>query len=107
MTTRPGARVTTIAFGHSAVRQALDDGRVQLPPGLPATASLISENVLRRELGLLEPPAEVDRGMKRAEIERLAGLSPNLVSCLVLFDVLDFLAYRYPSGAAHGSLSSS
>ena len=89
LATRPGARITTIAFGHSAVRQALDDGRVQLPLGLPATAALISENVLRRELGLLEPPAEVDRSMKRAEIERLAGLSPNLVSCLVLFDVLE------------------
>jgi tetratricopeptide (TPR) repeat protein len=98
LATRPGARITTIAFGHSAVRQALDDGRVQLPPGLPATSALISENVLRRELGLLEPPPEVDRSMKRAEVERLAGLSPNLVSCLVLFDVLepvdDGFAYR-------------
>jgi tetratricopeptide (TPR) repeat protein len=98
LATRPGARITTIAFGHSAVRQALDDGRVQLPFGLPATAALISENVLRRELGLLEPPPEVDRSMKRGEIERLAGLSPNLVSCLVLFDVLepvdDGFAYR-------------
>jgi len=98
LATRPTARVTTIAFGHSAVTQALDDGRVQLPPGLPATAPLISENVLRRQLGLLEPPPEVDRSMRRAEIERLAGLSPNLVSCLVLFDVLepvdDGFAYR-------------
>jgi len=98
LATRPAARVTTIAFGHSAVTQALDDGRVQLPPGLPATAPLISENVLRRQLGLLEPPPEVDRSMRRAEIERLAGLSPNLVSCLVLFDVLepvdDGFAYR-------------
>jgi tetratricopeptide (TPR) repeat protein len=95
---RPGARVTTIVFGHSACAQALDDGRVQLPPGLPATATLISENVLRRQLGLLEPPAAVDRSMGRAEIERLAGLSPNLLSCLVLFDVLepvdDSFAYR-------------
>ena len=98
LATRPAARVTTIAFGHSAVTQALDDGRVQLPPGLPATAPLISENVLRRQLGLLEPPPAVDRSMRRAEIERLAGLSPNLVSCLVLFDVLepvdDGFAYR-------------
>lgn len=95
---RPGARVTTIAFGHSAVGQALDDGRVKLAPGLPATAALISENVLRRALGLLEPPADVDRSMGRAEIERLAGLTPNLLSCLVLFDVLepvdDRFAYR-------------
>ena len=27
--------------------------------------------------------------MGRDEIERLAGLTPNLLSCLVLFDVLE------------------
>ena len=89
LATRPGRTVSLIAFGHSAVDRALDDGRVALPPGLPAGAALISENVLRRSLGLLPPPEEVDRSMGRGEIERLAGLSPNLVSCLVLFDVLE------------------
>ena len=90
--------VSLIAFGHSAGDRALDDGRVALPTGLPAAAPLVSENVLRRALGLLEPPAEVDRSMGRGEIERLSGLSANLVSCLVLFDVLepvdDGFAYR-------------
>jgi len=95
ISTRPGNRVTTVAFGHSAAAHALDDGRVQLPPGLPATASLISENVLRRELGLLEPPPDVDRSQGRAEIERLAGLTPNLLSCLVLFDVLEPVDERF------------
>ena len=98
LASRPGARTTTIAFGHSAVSHALDDGRVQLPPGLPTTAALISENVLRRQLGLLEAPGEVDRSMRKADIERLAGLSPNVIACLVLFDVLepvdDGFAYR-------------
>ena len=92
---RPGARVTMIAFGHSAAGQALDDGRVQLPAGLPATAALISENVLRRELGLLEPPTEVERSLGRAEVERLAGLTPNLLSCLMLFDVLEPVDERF------------
>ena len=95
LATRPGRTVTLIAFGHSAGNRALDDGRVQLPPGLPATAPLVSENVLRRALGLLEPPAEVDRSMGRDEIERLSGLSPNLVSCLVLFDVLEPVDERF------------
>ena len=95
LATRPGRNVTLIAFGHSAGDRALDDGRVQLPPGLPATAPLVSENVLRRALGLLEPPAEVDRSMGRDEIERLAGLTPNLVSCLVLFDVLEPVDERF------------
>lgn len=92
---RPGARVTTIAFGHSAASYALDDGRVRLPPGLPATAALISENVLRRQLGLLGPPPSVDRSLGRAEIERLAGLTPNLLACLVLFDVLEPVDERF------------
>jgi len=95
LATRPGRTVTLIAFGHSAVDRALDDGRVALPPGMPAAAALISENVLRRALGLLPPPEEVDRSMGRGEIERLAGLSPNLVSCLVLFDVLEPVDERF------------
>jgi tetratricopeptide (TPR) repeat protein len=92
---RVGARVTTVAFGHSAAGHALDDGRVKLPAGLPATAALIGENVLRRELGLLEPPADVDRSLGRAEIERLSGLTPNLVACLVLFDVVEPVDERF------------
>jgi tetratricopeptide (TPR) repeat protein len=92
---RPSNRVTTIAFGHSAAGLAHNDGRVQLAAGLPATAALISENVLRRELGLLEPPTKVDRSLGRAEIERLAGLTPNLLSCLVLFDVLEPVDERF------------
>jgi tetratricopeptide (TPR) repeat protein len=95
LATRPGNRVTTIAVGHSASARALDDGRVQLPAGLPATASLISENVLRRQLGLLEPPPAVERSLGRAEVERLAGLGPNLVSCLMLFDVLEPVDERF------------
>ena len=50
---------------------------------------LISENVLRRQLGLMGPLPLVDRSLGRAEIERLTQLSPNLISCLVLFDVLE------------------
>jgi tetratricopeptide (TPR) repeat protein len=92
---RPSARVTIIAFGHSAASRALDDGRVRLPSGLPATAALISENVLRRTLGLSEPPSSVERSMGQAEIERLAGLTPNLVACLVLFDVLEPVDERF------------
>jgi tetratricopeptide (TPR) repeat protein len=95
LATRPGPRVTMVAFGHSAAAQALDDGRVKLPPGVPAKATLIGENVLRRLLGLLEPPPVVERNLERAEIERLAGLSPNVVSCLVLFDVLEPVDERF------------
>ena len=92
---RPGPRITMVAFGRSATARALDDGPVALPAGLPATAPLVSENVLRRQLGLLEAPQEVDRSMGRGEIERLSGLTPNLLSCLVLFDVLEPVDDRF------------
>lgn len=86
---RPAASVTTIVFGHSAVSQVSNDGRLRLPPSLPAEAPLISENVLRWQLGLREPPPAVERHMGWADIERLAGLSRDLAACLVLFDVLE------------------
>ena len=77
---RDAARPHASARSPSAIRRssrALDDGRVALPAGLPAAAALISENVLRRALGLLRAAEEVDRSMGRGEIERLAGLSPT------------------------------
>lgn len=95
LATRPTASVTTIVFGHSAVSQVLNDGRLRLPPGLPAKAPLISENVLRWQLGLLAPPASIERGMGWADIERLTGLSRDLAACLVLFDVLEPVDDRF------------
>ena len=92
---KPGARVTLIAVGHSATSIALADGRVRLPSGLPSTAMLVSEKELRRRLGLLGPPPGVDRSMGSPEIERLAGLTPTLVSCLALFDVLEPVEGRF------------
>jgi len=92
---KPSARVTVIAVGHSATSIALVDGRVRLPAGLPQAAMLVSEKELRRRLGLLGPPPDVDRSVGSAEIERLAGLTPTLVSCLALFDVLEPVEGRF------------
>lgn len=92
---KPTARVTIIAVGHSAASNALPDGRVRLPAGLPDSAAMISEHDLRRRLGLLRPPETVDRSLGTADLERLAGLTPRLLSCLALFDVLDPVDGRY------------
>src|SRR5689334_22671057 len=81
LATRPTGRVTTIAFGHSAVAGVLSDGRLRLPTGLPASAAMISEHELRRRLGILAPPSTVERGMSDADIERLAGLTPRQRAC--------------------------
>ena len=70
-------------------------GLVALTAGLPASADLISEKALRRRLGLLTPPEDVDRSLGLQDLERLAGLTPTLVSCLALFDVLEPVDGRY------------
>ena len=92
---KPGARVTLIAVGHSAASDVLPDGRVRMPAGLPANAPLISETDLRRRLGLARPPEQIERNLGAADLERIAGLTPTLVACLVLFDVLEPVDQRY------------
>jgi tetratricopeptide (TPR) repeat protein len=92
---KPSARTTTIAFGHSATAIALQDGLLRLPVGLPKAAEMISERVLLRRIGILGPPEPIERHMTIAELERLSGLTPRLLSCLALFDVLEPVDDRY------------
>ncbi len=89
LASKPTTRVTLIAVGHSAASDALPDGRVRMPAGLPTTAAMVSELELRRRLGLLRPPAIVERNLRAADLERIAGLTPTLLACLALFDVLE------------------
>ena len=91
----PSSRVTLIALGHSAASNALPDGRLRLPAGLSDATAMVSELELRRRLGLLEPPETIERSLTAAEIERLSGLTPRLLSCLALFDVLEPVDDRY------------
>jgi tetratricopeptide (TPR) repeat protein len=93
--TKPSARVTMIAVGHSATANVLPDGRIRLPAGLPASAAMISDYQLRRHLGILRPPEAADRSLAAADLERLSGLTPRLLSCLALFDVLEPVGERY------------
>src|SRR4029453_8242318 len=89
LATKPSTRVTVIAVGHSAASDALPDGRVRMPTGLPGNAPLISEVELRRRLGLAHPPEEIERNLGASDMTRIAGLTPTLLACLVLFDVLE------------------
>ncbi len=89
------ARITSIALGHSATSNVLDDGRLRLPAGLPGKAELISELELRRRLGLLRAPEAMERNLGVGDLERLAGLTPRLLSCLALFDVVQPVDGQY------------
>jgi tetratricopeptide (TPR) repeat protein len=95
LATKPSTRVTVIAVGHSAASDALPDGRVRMPTGLPADAPLIGEVELRRRLGLARPPEAIERNLGAADLERIAGLTPALLACLALFDVLEPVDGRY------------
>jgi tetratricopeptide (TPR) repeat protein len=95
LVTRPTARITTIAFGHSAVASVLSDGRLRLPAGLPASAAMISENELRRRLAILAAPPAVERNLTAADVERVAGVTPRQRACLALFDVIEPVAEHF------------
>jgi tetratricopeptide (TPR) repeat protein len=95
LATRANARITLIAVANSAAGIVLGDGLLRLPAGLPPSAPLLGERQLRRMLGLLGPPEASERNLGAADLERLAGLSPRHLSCLVLFDVLDPVDERY------------
>jgi tetratricopeptide (TPR) repeat protein len=92
---KPTTRVTTIAVAHSAASNALPDGHVRLSAGLPTSAAMISEYQLRRQIGLARPPETVERNLDAADLERLSGLTPRLLSCLALFDVIEPVDGRY------------
>lgn len=92
---RPGLRVDLVAVARSAAPRVLEDGRLPLQPGVPAGAALIGESALRRALGVLEPPPDVERRLRRGDVERLSGLSASRVTCLVLFGVLEPVDERF------------
>jgi tetratricopeptide (TPR) repeat protein len=89
LVSKPSTRITAIAVAHSAASAVLPDGRVRMPAGLPASAAMIGELELRRQLGLLRPPEAVDRTLGTADLERITGLTRRLLACLALFDVLE------------------
>jgi tetratricopeptide (TPR) repeat protein len=95
LTNKPSARITIIAVAHSAAAHALPDGHLRIPAGLPAAAALISEHDLRRQLRLLRPPAAMERSLGAGDLEKLSGLTPRLLSCLRLFDVIEPVGDRY------------
>jgi tetratricopeptide (TPR) repeat protein len=79
-----------VAIAHTAAASvACPDGTLRLPRGLPPSAVIVSENDLRRRLGVLSPPPPVVRGLGADELQKVAGLTATLIACLALFDVLE------------------
>ena len=90
LASKPGPKVTVVAIGHTAASSAaLPDGTLRLPAGSPKAAMLMSEQDLRRRLGLSAPLETVDRSLAVQDMQRLSGLTPTIIACLSLFDVLE------------------
>jgi tetratricopeptide (TPR) repeat protein len=84
------ARQTTlVAIGRHAAPQ-LSDGRLQakLARADQRGARCLSENALLRALDLLPPAPPIAAAARLEELTEKAGLEPELVRLLVLFDVI-------------------
>jgi tetratricopeptide (TPR) repeat protein len=80
---------TLVAIGRHAAPQ-LADGRLQakLARADQLGAACLSENALLRALDLLPPRAPVAAALRLDELGDKAGLEPELVRLLVLFDLI-------------------
>ncbi len=84
---RMSAKVTLLALAHSAAAVIGDDGGLRIDP--PEAAVLVSENELRRRLGLLPEAEAAAQSFGPADLERVSGLSPPVIRALELFDVVE------------------
>jgi tetratricopeptide (TPR) repeat protein len=85
----PGSRVDVVAVSHSSARVTLVEAPPPtLPVGIPSDAMRISELTLKRRLGLLQESAG-HQNFSAADLGRASGLSPEVIACLALFDVLE------------------
>src|SRR5438067_740579 len=81
LASKPNKSITLIALCHSAAGAVQAGGRIPLPMSLPDSAPLISEDTLRRRLGLLPAPEAVDRSHAEADLARVSGLSAAVLAC--------------------------
>lgn len=89
----PSSRVTLVAVGHSTAMVGLIEAPpIALPAGLSAGAELLSELGLKRRLGLAPPLADDNRTLSERDLAHAARLDPEVVRCLVLYDVLEPVA---------------
>jgi tetratricopeptide (TPR) repeat protein len=94
---QPGPRVDLVCLAHGTAAELLRDGpALRLPDGVPAAALVVSEMALRRCIGLSPPRLPENRMLAAAEVADRSRLSPGVVRCLALYDVLE------PEGGLYG-----
>jgi tetratricopeptide (TPR) repeat protein len=93
---RLGRGVTMVVLAHEQARALFGgDAALDRLAGLPSRCALVSEITLRRRLGLTPPAPAEPRPFDAEALCRLAGLDPDLVAGLDLFDVLDPVGGQY------------
>src|SRR5829696_8425402 len=84
---RAGSRkATLVCLAHSTAPERLSRGA---DAALPAGCRVMSELSLRRLIGLAPPLPSEHRTLTAADVARQARLSPEVVRCLALYDVLE------------------
>jgi tetratricopeptide (TPR) repeat protein len=87
---RPSARVDMVVLSHGSARATLSAAPpLALPGGLGPAARVVSEITFKRMLRLVAQPARDERMLSAADIVRAAKLSPDMLECLVAFDVVE------------------
>lgn len=61
----------------------------------PLVSEIVSEMQFRRAVGLLPPVGGTDHTFTAADVARLAGLPPDIVESLAIYDVLDAVEGRF------------
>lgn len=82
--------VNVVAVAHDMARPLLSGHRAMATlEAVSADADLVSELSLRRRLGLARAPAAEAKTLSGEDLSRLAGLDPDLLLWLTLFDVVE------------------
>ena len=87
---RPSSRVNLVALAHGSAQMVLRAAPpLALPKGLDDGIRLISEMTLKRMLRLVACAVGEDRTLDRDDILRASKLSPEVLECLAVFDVVE------------------
>jgi tetratricopeptide (TPR) repeat protein len=93
---RRSSRVDLVALAHGSAQMVLRAAPpLALPKGLDGRIRLLSEMTLKRMLRLVSPAAGEDRTLDRDDVLRASKLSPEVLNCLVAFDVVEPVDGKY------------
>jgi tetratricopeptide (TPR) repeat protein len=93
---RLGRRTTLAVISHSTAATLMSSGRVmRFFENAPGDTAIISELTFKRQIGLAPPAIQEPRTLTLLDVERLSGISSDLLFWLALYDVIEPVEERY------------